>query len=376
MQGEEMRKALVCGTAPSAAVILLGLAFGFAEAAHAGDAGAHAGHHGHGLEVPAMDEQGRRLESYDLRHHMSKAELAGLREKIALYRAMTDREVEMNMNAMGPDYSWHISDPAMEGEIGVLVLAHGVGEHSDGMLRESLMPIGKRWPATIGFGMAMMSSAHLQAAVDDLVDRGARTIIIVDEGTTTAYNSLSRQWRYIFGMRDEHSYLAVPRVTAAGVDLVKVGHFNDHPVISDILYDHAYEVSRNPGNELVILVGHGPEEIEDNIPDLEIMQSHVDRIRARGDFADVRLINLQDDALVPIRESNVRQLRRWIQQANRQDQDVIVVALAAASHGVQNHIRQDLRGLEYRFADRGLSEHPRFVEWIEAVIEEAIAGLE
>jgi len=337
----------------------------------------HEGHHGHAAhgDVPDMDAEGRRLTSYQQRHEMSAAQLAGLREKIALYRGMTDREVEMNMNAMGPDYAWYISNPAQRGDIGVLVLAHGVGENSDRMLKQALEPIGARWPAAIGFGMAMMDSAHLQAAVDDLVERGATTIILVDEGTTTAYNSLSRQWRYIFGLRDESTYLEVPRVSAQGVTFVKIGHFNDHPLITDILYDHAKEVSTDPASELVILVGHGPEDVEDNGPDLEILSAHVERIKALGEFADVRLINLQDDALKPIREANVRQLRRWIQQATRQGQRVIVVALAAASHGVQNPIRHDLRGLEYTFADRGLSEHPKFVKWLQSIIEEAADGI-
>ena len=68
--------------------------------------------------------------------------------------------------------------------------------------------------------MSMMNSAHLQAAVNDLVARGAKTIVLFDEGTTTEYNSLTRHWRYIFGMSPEASYLSVPKVTAPGVKFV------------------------------------------------------------------------------------------------------------------------------------------------------------
>ncbi len=150
-------------------------------------------------------------------------------------------------------------------------------------------------------------------------------------------------------------------------------HFADHPLITDVLHDLAKQVSKNPANEVVILVGHGPEDIEDNGPDLEILSAHVDRITARGEFADVKLINLQDDAIQPIRESNVRKLRRWVRQADDKGQDVIVVAIAAASHGVQAHIRQDLRGMNYTFADKGMSEHPKYIQWIAAAIEEALA---
>jgi len=336
----------------------------------------HSAHmrHDHGASVPEMDTEGKRLASYEVRHDMDEATLAALREKIALYRGMTDMELNMNMSAMGPNYEWYASDPALEGSIGVLILSHGVGENSDRGMKEALAPVTSRFPTAIGFGMAMMQSAHLQTAVDDLIARGAETIVLVPNGTTTEYNTLTRQWKYIFDIGDEEAtYLEVPKVKA-NVDFVMTSHFADSALITEILYDHAKEVSVDPGNEVVIIVGHGPEDIEDNGPDLEIMQAHVDRIAEKGEFADVKIINLQDDAIPPVRESNVRKLRRWVKQAASRGQTPIVVALAAASHGVQTHMRADLRGLDYVFADKGMSEHPKYVEWIASVIDETIAS--
>jgi hypothetical protein len=331
------------------------------------------GQHRHSAVVP-MDAEGRRLESYNVRHEMTAADMAGLRAKVALYRGMTDRELEMNMNAMGPDYAWYVSDRKLKGDTGVLILSHGVGENSDRVLKKAFEPVAAKHPTAIGFGMSMMSSSHLQAAVDDLVARGAKKIVLVDEGTTTEYNSLTRHWKYIFGMHPESSYLDVPKVKAPGVRFLWSGHFNDSPLITEMLYDHAKSVSRKPARETLILVGHGPEDTVDNGPDLKILQAHVDRIRAKKEFADVKIINLQDDAIKPIRESNVRTLRKWIEQAGRQGNEAIVVAVAAASFGVQTHIKQDLRGLKYTFAEKGLSEHPKFVQWIDTVVEQAIGA--
>jgi hypothetical protein len=277
------------------------------------------------------------------------------------------------MTAMGPDYAWYVSDVKLRGDTGVLILSHGVGQNSDRLLKKSFELLATRRPTAMGFGMSMMGSAHLQAAVDDLAARGAKKIVLVDEGTTTEHNSLTRHWKYIFGMYPDASYLDVPRVTAPGVKFVWTGHFNDHRLITDIIYENARSVSRNPAREILILVGHGPEEPADNGPDLAILQAHVERIKAKKEFADVRIINLQDDAIRPIRESNVRTLRRWVEQATRQGDDVIVVAVAAASFGVQNNIRQDLRGLEYTFAEKGLAENPKFAQWVESLVTAATA---
>lgn len=355
--------------------LLAGALFAFATgpARAAEDHSQHQGHAAHAT-VPPMDAEGKRLESYGARHEMTAEDMAGLRKKIALYRGMTDRELEMNMNAMGPDYAWYVSDRALRGTTGVLILSHGVGENSDRLLKKSLEPIGKRRPTAIGFGMSMMGSAHLQAAVDDLAARGVKRIVLVDEGTTTKYNTLTRHWQYIFGMYPEASYLDVPKVSAPGVQFTWAGHFDDHPLITDMVYENAKSVSRNPARETLIIVGHGPEDKVDNDPDLAILQAHVDRIRAKKEFADVKIINLQDDAIRPVREGNVRTLRRWVEQAGRQGNEVIVVAIAAASFGVQTHIRQDLRGLKYTFAEKGLAENPKFVQWVEAVIDESLAA--
>ena len=327
--------------------------------------------HQHGGAVPAIDADGKRLESYNKRHEMTPEMRAALRKKVALYRGFTDRELDMNMNAMGPDYEWYVSDPKVKGSMGVLILSHGVGENSDRLIRDAYVPMATKMPLAIGFGMSMMSSSHLQSAVDDLRVRGVRRIVLVDEGTTTRYNSLTRHWQYIFGLYPDSSYMDVPKIRAPGVEFVWAGHFNDHPLITEMLYDSARSISTNPANEVLIIVGHGPEDQADNGPDLKILQAHVDRLKAKKQFADVRMINLQDDAIVPVRESNVRRLRGWIQQANKSGRKVLVVSIAAASFGVQQHIKTDLRGLQYTFAEKGLVENPKFMQWVDSVIKSA-----
>jgi sirohydrochlorin cobaltochelatase len=359
-------------TYPQLAIAIIGLLLVGAAPALAQDHSKHMQHQ-HGAGVPEMDAEGKRLESYQVKHDMDQETLDQFRERIALYRGMTDMEINMNMSGMGPNYEWYASDLDKNGEIGVLILSHGVGENSDRILKEALAPVSSRWPTAIGFGMAMMQSDYLQSAVDDLTARGAKTIVLVPNGTTTEYNSLTRQWKYIFDMdQQEATYLEVPKVKS-DARFVMTSHFADHPLITDILYENAKAVSKNPANEVVIIVGHGPEDVADNGPDLEILQPHVERIKAKNEFADVKMINLQDDAIPPVRESNVRKLRRWVKQADQKGMTPIVVAIAAASFGVQTHIRTDLRGLDYVFADKGMAENPKYIQWITSVIEATIA---
>lgn len=324
------------------------------------------------MAIPEMDENGRRLDPNAQQHNMNDAQLAALRKKIALYRALTDNEARMNMALMGPNYEWYVSDTSKRADIGVLILSHGVGKNSDKLVVDKLKPMSKRWPTAVSFGMAMMMSSFIQSAVDDLTERGVSTIVLVPTAVTQ-HNSLTRQWKYIFGMHDESSYLDVPRVKT-DANVVMSAHFEDHPLISEALLEHTMEQSEDPPNEVVILVGHGPEDIEDNILDLEILQAHVDHIATAASFSDVKVINLQDDAYPPIRKSNVKKLRRWITSAQRQGKKVIVTVVTSASYGVQAHIQEDLRGLNYRFAKKGLLEHPNYLQWLEKAVEERLAA--
>lgn len=327
-------------------------------------------HHMHSA-IPPMDEDGRRLDPNASRHEMTDEQLAALRERISLYRALTDTEARLNMALMGPNYEWYVSDRDLRGDTGVLILSHGVGENSDRLFVEALRPMAEKRPTAVSFGMAMMMSSQIQSAVDDLTERGAERIVLVPTAMTEN-NSLTRHWKYIFNMHDEASYLDVPRVES-DAEFLMTKHLDDHPLVTEILLDYTLEQSKNQANEVVIIVGHGPEEIEDNEIDLALLQPHADRIKERTNFVDVKLINLQDDAYPPIRKSNVKKIRRWITAAQRRGNDVIVTVVAAASFGVQEHVREDLRGLNYAFADKGLNEHPNYRKWIEATVEERLA---
>ena len=114
--------------------------------------------HSHGAgSVIGMDAEGKRLESYNQRHEMTPEMRAALRKKIALYRGMTDRELDMNMNAMGPDYEWYVSGPKVKGTTGILVPSHGVGENSDRLVRDAYGPMAKKTPLAM-FSFSLMSS--------------------------------------------------------------------------------------------------------------------------------------------------------------------------------------------------------------------------
>lgn len=304
-------------------------------------------------------------------HEMPKQDLDTLRAKVPGYRNQSDAEINASMGRMPPDWAWYGSPETVKDDIGVLVVAHGSGTVGDRVLQEGVTPLAQKHPTAIGFGMAMMSSHHIQEALDKLTAAGAKTIVVVP-AVVTEQSSVYRQWAYLFGRRDDSAYLDVPRVKTTA-KLVFAPAMDEHPLVTDILYDHAKAISADPANEVVILLGHGPTFDHENEIELRHIATHAQRIKQRGGFFDAKGLTLQDDAPAATREANVAQLRRWIETARRQGKDALIVAAVHQAKGIQQKIYSDLDGLTFRYNEKGMSNHPAFVEWVKDAVKTALA---
>ncbi|MSO97213.1 MAG: hypothetical protein EXR11_03200 [Rhodospirillaceae bacterium] len=329
---------------------------------------------GHDMGTQPMDAEGRRKSAmaHSTGHKMGGAVYEEMRRNIPTYRALTDNQMDLAMGMMGDDMEWYVSDKSLKGEIGVLVLVHGTGGGGDRVMRDALDPLAKTMPTALGFGMAMMASDHLQAAINDLEQAGAKTIVVVPT-TATDFSSLKRQWDFIFSKGDKVAYATVPRVTSKA-KLVIAPSYEFHPIMAQILLDHAKEISKAPAHEVVYIVSHGPEEPSDNEPELANLQKYADFVKAQGGFADAKALNLQDDALPAIRQGNVKKLRRWIEVARRQGKDALIVVAVGQAKGIQQKLYSDLDSLTFTYNEKGMSNHPGFAEWVKDAVNRALAA--
>lgn len=322
--------------------------------------------HGANGMATTRDAEGRSL--YGMKHKMDPAMTKELREKVALFQSYSDAEITLSMDMMGPEYAWYISPADVKGEQGVLILAHGFREQGDKVFRDQLQPIGNIFPTSLGLGMAMMMSDHIQVALDDLTAAGAKKIVVVPI-TSSRTNELYRQWLYIFGKRDKAEFASVSRVKT-DAKLLFVEPPGDDPLVAEALLDYANEISQNPKNELVIIAGHGPSSAEDNAAELKALAGLAKIVKADGGFADVRGMTLQDDAGPEVRAANVRKMREAIESATRKGQRVLVVTNLVTTRSIQAKLRSDLKDLTYEFNSKGLINHPNFMKWIGESVRE------
>lgn len=300
-------------------------------------------------------------------HQMTDEQLAELRAKIPLYREYSDEQIAMGMARMKNSWGW-VQETDASGTVGVLALAHGFKKSANEQFITAYANTSAAYPTTYAFGMAMMTSDHIQSALQALEDAGAETIIIIPT-TTADHSTLVQQWDYIFGLEEESAYLDVPRAQTTA-ELIWTDTPTAHPIMGTIMLEHARELSSDASREVVVIIGHGPQSAADNAKELEILAGHAEYLKQEGGFADVYFGNVQDDAPTEVRAANVAQIRAWAQEQADASYNVIAVTTALTNSGVVARMSKDVDGVA-TFNSKGLMENPRFGEWIDVVVAEA-----
>lgn len=253
--------------------------------------------------------------------------------------------------ALSPTY-------AAQSEKGILVLAHGsvIPEWNE-QVREAVRPLEERYNVDVAFGMA--DQKNIQEAVTRLEERGARLIIAVPL-FISSHSPIIHHTKRILGLDP-----AFPqRYLRGDVNFVMTGALDTSPLVSEIVLERAQELSENPSGEVVVLVGHGPNEPEFNALWLRDMKQIGGFVEDKGGFKDVLVATVRDDAPREVQEEAARQLREMVKEAGS-DSRVLVIPYVLASGGIEEGIKERLEGLDFQFGSPILP-HPNITKWIES----------
>ena len=252
---------------------------------------------------------------------------------------------------------------AEEARTGVLVLAHGGTNKWNGIVRKAVKQAKIKAPVEVALGMGMHrhEAAQFQDAVDRLERKGVGRIVVIPL-LASSHSEVYRQFEYLLGLRAEAAWpdvkplrLEVPAVMRPALDA--------DPVVGEILLDRAKALSRQPQEETVILLAHGPNEEADNALWLADMRQLEEGVKSGGGFREVVSLTLRDDAPKAIQEQATQALRQAVQKAGEQGR-ALVVPLLIARGGIERKIPERLAGLSYQFTGQTLLPHPKLTAWI------------
>nr|WP_306220710.1 CbiX/SirB N-terminal domain-containing protein [Cohnella sp. WQ 127256] len=131
---------------------------------------------------------------------------------------------------------------------------------------------------------------------------------------------------------------------------------DDAPEIVDVLLDRLREVSMNPAQESILLVGHGSQEAGFKEEWERNMASLMERLVEQGGYGDCA------GALLLLDQVS----ERWELLRSRQPNNEILVIPLFLSEGyfTKQVIPQRLNGLACRYDGRTYMPHPRIADWI------------
>ena len=229
--------------------------------------------------------------------------------------------------------------PAASAEsIGVLVLAHGGSEEWNRTVHQTVEAAKLDAPTAVVFGMGMHPGevATLREAASHLQDHGIERLIVVPL-LISSHSEVYRQFEYLFGLREQAAWPEAGTPVALRVPVVMAPALDDDAVLAEILLDRAKALSKQPEQETVILVAHGPNEDRDNQRWLENMQQASEAIKQQLGFRDVVTRTMRDDAEAPVLAQATAELRKTVQAADEQG-DALVVPVLMARGGIEYEV--------------------------------------
>lgn len=278
---------------------------------------------------------------------------------------------------------------------GVLLLAHG-GSPSWNRDAEKIMRDAEAelaMPVELTLGMADLKAT--QVAVEQLKKRGADKIVAVPLFVNSR-SEVMDQTRFILGVSAKPSAVLRDALTAAAkkhahhaakggghhhsfsekpidndLPLVFVPALDDHPLVAQVLLERALKLSKDAKKEVLIVIGHGPNDEQANEIWLGAMRKLAGRARREGGFAAGAAYTIRDDAPEPVRQAAVEKLRERVAKETRSGRRAVVVPLLLARGGIESHIVDALVGLKYAWDGATLAPHPNLARW---VVESARAG--
>ena len=260
-------------------------------------------------------------------------------------------------------------------KIGTIVIAHGGDSLWNSHVIDAARSAKTGGPVEVSFLMGPAAkTTRFQDAVAKLERAGVREIRVVPM-LVSSHSGHYEQIRWLTGDTVTLHHTMQHHLHMAGIDRPRTSlplrllpAMDGSPHVARVLADRALALASNPRERAVLIVGHGPNSAEDYALWMLNLRAVADSVKALGNFRDVRVELVRDDAPAPVRAEGVRRTRELIElQRMATGQDVLVVPVLVSKGTVsRDKLPRDLAGSPMIYAGEPLLPHPAMVRWIES----------
>ncbi len=287
---------------------------------------------------------------------------------------------------------WH---DGANGDIGVIIAAHGSDWHWNDTMRQAVRPLAARY--RLAFAYSMADRPIVERAVRRLEAQGAKVIVIVrvfglEDSFRSSFLKMSGadvEQPYTTHTttpgEHAHGHIAHTPTPAASHDhghghatgtgripssalILTAGGLGDDRRFALALLDRARALSTDPSRETIILTAHGTNNDARNAEWLKVLDRIATHMRSAGadQFRNIRVATWREDW--PDKSAEwIPRVRTWVETAAR-DGTAIVIPARTNGTGPEDKL---LDGLDYRLGS-GFAPHPLFAEWVESQVHQAL----
>lgn len=268
-----------------------------------------------------------------------------------------------------------------EGKFGVVVMAHGGPQAWNEGVSRMLQPLGKQYELEIAFGMA--DAYSLQEAVSKLESRGVTDIGVVR--LFISGESWLERTGQILGLQDgaperpapamhgehgDHAGHEAQQHTGHRMEFWRVDSdarfrlsqegLSEAPEMDAVLVERTKALSKDPQNEDVLILAHGPGDDAENERWIRYISERTNALHEHYNFNNIKVATLRED-WPEKREAAQKIVRDYVAAANEAGRTALVVPYRVYGFGPYAEV---LDGLDYVADETGLVPHPAVADWI------------
>ena len=264
------------------------------------------------------------------------------------------------------------ADKDDEINFGILVMAHGGGDEWNEAVRQSMDSIANRFPLEIAFGMA--DAGSIEDSVRRLESAGVEHVGVVR--MFVSGESWYDRTLQILGLqegapsKEEAEKTPQPRMFMPmgfwkiDTDLsfyVSENGLADASEMDEILVSRIDSLSKNPSQEVAVVVAHGTGSDEEDSRWIEKITERTTLARTSLGLHDIKVFTLREDWREK-RELAEQDIRTYLEEVRLNGFTPLVIPFRVQGFGPYARV---LEGLEYEANGIGLLPHSNVNLWVE-----------
>tara|TARA_B100001123_G_scaffold19149_1_gene21382 strand:+ start:7278 stop:9050 length:1773 start_codon:yes stop_codon:yes gene_type:complete len=250
--------------------------------------------------------------------------------------------------------------PLQDEEIGFVIMPHGSNINWNETIRQPL----KRLEAEnhVEYAFSMADPNVLTRAIKKLEARGVRGIAVIR--VFAQESSFRSRTEFVLGLGSLSGPtmgMSPPSRLRSASIFATLGGVEDHPLFAKALLDRAREISRNPSQETILLLGHGAATEEGNSNWLERLESIASQMNNQApEFQHFRWELWREDWPEKRKEAEEK-IKAIIAEEKNAGRTALVIPARTALQGPEPEILGHLSNVRI---GSGFAPHSFFGEWV------------